>query len=597
MAAAGNESGSEGSSGNYQVVARRFRPQTFDELVGQEDVLQSLRRALEQGRVPHAFLFTGSRGVGKTTSARILARCLNCEKGPTPAPCGVCDPCKSILDGSNPDVIEMDAASNRGVDEVRRLRESVSFATMQSRYRVVILDEVHMFTKEAFNAFLKTLEEPPPQVVFVLATTERHKVPDTIISRCQVLPFRRVGETDLVKRLRMIADKEGVTLVDPVLEEIAMSVRGGVRDAETALERILPLAREMGDAFDLEAYRTLTARVGLDAVVEVVQALLQGDAKKGLAFARAMQEQGFDEREALGEITSMLRSLLLMKIDGEDTGLVPLSGALRDRVQEVAKDVDTARLDAMIGAGILGRERLRRLEDRGVVFEIALVRMAQAGSLPTLADLLAEVRAGGGGAIAAAAPAPAAAAPDRSAPTRAAAPRQAAPAPAAPQIPTTPVTDSNELKVRSLARLSDRKLLQTTLELCRFTGPDQNGKVVVTLESERKMFIDRLKSPVIEQELKQVIQEAAARDVTVEIRTGGGAGAGAGGGAAAAGGPKKPPPTNAQPGPKAKRVLKKFGGRVVQVNPQDRVQQPPPAPPSEPDFEGEMLDPGLPPEE
>ena len=592
MAAAGNDSGPEGNAGNYQVVARRFRPQTFDELVGQEEVLQSLRRALEQGRVPHAFLFTGSRGVGKTTSARILARCLNCQKGPTPTPCGVCDACVSILDGSNPDVIEMDAASNRGVDEVRRLRESVSFATMQSRYRVVILDEVHMFTKEAFNAFLKTLEEPPPQVVFVLATTERHKVPDTIISRCQVLPFRRVGETDLVKRLRMIADKEGVTIVDPVLEEIAMSVRGGVRDAETALERILPLAREMGDAFDLEAYRTLTARVGLDAVVEVVQALLQGDAKKGLEFARAMQEQGFDEREALGEITSMLRSLLLMKIDGEDTGLVPLSGTLRDRVQAVAKDVDTARLDAMIGAGILGRERLRRLEDRGVVFEIALVRMAQAGALPTLADLLAEVRAGG---IVAAAPAPAADA--RPAPPRAAPPAAAAPAKAkaAPVIPTTPVADADDLKARSLARLSDRKLLQTTLDLCKFTGPDQNGRVVVTLESERKMFIDRLKSPVIEQEIKQVIQEAAARDITVEIRL---PGAGAGGAPAGGdGAAKRPPPTNAQPGPKAKRVLKKFGGRVVQVNPQDRVKEPPPAASSEPEFEGEMLDPGEPPQD
>lgn len=592
MAAAGDDSGAGGGHDHYQVVARRFRPQTFDELVGQEEVLQSLRRALEQGRVPHAFLFTGSRGVGKTTSARILARCLNCEQGPTPSPCGTCDACVSILDGSNPDVIEMDAASNRGVDEVRRLRESVSFATMQSRYRVVILDEVHMFTKEAFNAFLKTLEEPPPKVVFVLATTERHKVPDTIISRCQVLPFRRVGETDLVKRLGMITEKEGVAIAEDVLEEIAMAVRGGVRDAETALERILPLARELGDKFDLEAYRTLTARVGLDAVVEVVQALLGGDAKKGLEFARAMQEQGFDEREALGEITSMLRSLLLMKIDGVDTGLVPMSGALRERVQAVADGVDTARLDAMIGAGILGRERLRRLEDRGVVFEIALVRMAQAGALPTLSDLLAEIRAGGGGVPAAAAPASAVAAPSRATPTRAAAPATPA-APAQPARPTTPVADSRELKARALAALSDRKLLQATLELCRFDGPDQNGQVVVTLETERKMYIDRLKSPVIEQELRQVIQEVAARDVTVELRVAGGGGSGA----PAASGARTPPKKDAQPGPKAKQLLKKFGGRVVQVNPQDRVKQAPPAAPQEPDFGGEMLDPGAPPED
>ena len=600
MAAAGSDSGS-GEAGTYQVVARRFRPQTFEELVGQDEVLQSLRRALEQDRVPHAFLFTGSRGVGKTTSARILARCLNCEQGPTASPCGACAACRSILDGSNPDVVEMDAASNRGVDEVRRLRESVSFATMQSRYRVVILDEVHMFTKEAFNAFLKTLEEPPPKVVFVLATTERHKVPDTIISRCQVLSFRRVGEQDLVKRLGMIAEKEGVAIQAPVLEEIAMAVRGGVRDAETALERVLPLARELGDGFDLDAYRALTARVGFDAVVDVVEALLQGDAKQGLAFARAMQEQGSDEREALGEITSLLRSLLLMKIDGADTGLVPLTGALRERVQAIADGVDAARLDAMIGAALLGRERLRRLEDRGVVFEIALVRMAQAGALPTLADLLAEVRAGGGGALAAAAPAPAVAAPRRPAPSRDAGP--AAPAePAAPARPTAPVTGSDELKARALAMLRDRKLLQGTLELCAFQGPDQNGRVVVTLESPRKMYIDRLKSPVIEQELKQVIQQAAARDVTVELRTGAsdGASSGASSGASAGGSSgtsrsAKAARKDAEPGPKAKQVMKKFGGRVVEVNPKDRVQRAPaPSPEHEPD--GDMLDPGEPPE-
>ena len=615
MASASNENGSGG--GHYQVVARRFRPQTFDELVGQEEVLQSLRRALQQGRVPHAFLFTGSRGVGKTTSARILARCLNCSEGPTPEPCGACDACASILDGSNPDVIEMDAASNRGVDEVRRLRESVSFATMQSRYRVVILDEVHMFTKEAWNAFLKTLEEPPPKVVFVLATTERHKVPDTIISRCQVLPFRRVGETDLVKRLRMITEKEGVAIAEDVLEEIAMSVRGGVRDAETALERILPLVHELGDAFDLEAYRTLTARVGTDAVLDVVQSLLHGDAKQGLAFARAMQEQGFDEREALGEITAMLRSVLLMKIDGVDTGLVPLSGALRDRAQQVAADVDSSRLDAMIGAGILGRERLRRLEDRGVVLEIALVRMAQAGALPTLSDLLAEVRAGGVSAPASSAQAPAPAAAARSAP--AARPADAAPAPPpASTRPKAPAADANELKARALAGLVDRKLLQATLKLCRFVGPDEAGRVLVTLETERKMYIDRLKSPVIEQELKQVIKDVAGREVTVELRVAGDAGvtstgspsagsssvgsssagaASAAVDAASAGADKAPATRGAKPGPKAKQLLKKFGGRVVQVNPQDRIKERPESGAADHDVGDETLDPGLPPQD
>jgi len=394
--------GKQAEDAPYQVVARRFRPQTFQEVVGQDEVLQSLRLALRDQRVPHAFLFSGSRGVGKTTSARILARCLNCEQGPTAEPCGTCDLCRSILDGSNPDVIEIDAASNNGVADVRQLIDHVGFATMRSRYRVVILDEAHMLSKAAFNALLKTLEEPPPQVVFVLATTELHKLPETIRSRCQVLLFRRVGDDDLKKRLQMIAAREKVEVADEVLDEIAASVRGGVRDAETALERVLPLLREQGKKFDRDAYRLMVARVGADASVEVVASLLQGDARRALHFARELQQNGTDEREALGELVETLRWLLLLHVDGPDSGLVPISGALRQRLQELAAAAVPHQLDAMVSAGVLGRERLRRLEDRGVVLEVALVRMAQAALLPSVADLLAEVRAGGGVAVAAA---------------------------------------------------------------------------------------------------------------------------------------------------------------------------------------------------
>ncbi|MFK7741137.1 MAG: DNA polymerase III subunit gamma/tau [Planctomycetota bacterium] len=592
----------------YQVVARRFRPQTFTELVGQDDVLQSLRVALTQQRVPHAFVFSGSRGVGKTTSARILARCLNCEKGPTPDPCGVCSSCRSILDGSNPDVIEVDAASNNGVDDVRRLRESVSFATMQSRYRVVILDEAHMMSKAAFNALLKTLEEPPPKVVFVLATTERHKLPDTIQSRCQVLLFKRVGEEDLVKRLRMIAEKEGASIADDVLAEIAGSVRGGVRDAETALERVLPLAREHGDGFDLAAYRTLTARVGTDAVVEVVAELLQGNAKAGLHFAAEMQQHGTDERDVLGEIVEALRWLLLLKVDGKESVLVSASGAMRELLQKLADEADTTRLDAMIGAGLLGRDRLRRLEDRSAVFELALVRMAQAGAMPTLADLLAEVRAGGGGGTqrsAAGAASPPAAGNHRGAAggSRAGGPgsggagfggapartsvrpggRAASPPPpaaaAAAATPAVPVASSEELKARLLNRLNDRKLLQATLEQCRIEGPSDTGQVVITCESPRKMYRDRLKSPAIEQEVRAAVLECAGRPVQVEFRVSDKptqamvAGAGAGGCSPATGGPgAAASPVDVPPGERTKRVIKRFGGRVVQIDPPDRVR-------------------------
>ena len=580
----------------YQVVARRFRPQTFSELVGQDEVLRSLRSALEQDRVPHSFVFSGSRGVGKTTSARILARCLNCDKGPTPEPCGTCNSCVSILAGNNPDVIEVDAASNNGVDDVRRLRESVSFATMQSRYRVVILDEAHMMSKAAFNAFLKTLEEPPPKVVFVLATTELHRLPDTIRSRCQVLLFKRVGEEDLQKRLRMIADQDGVKVPDEVLAEIAASVRGGVRDAETALERVLPLARDLGDKFDLAAYRTLTSRLGTNAVVDVVAALMSGDAKRGLHFANDLQKHGTDEREALGEIVDMLRWVMLLKVDGEDSVLVPLTGAMREQVAGLAKDADTARLDAMIGAGLLGRDRLRRLEDRSAVFEVALVRMAGAGAMPTLSDLLAEVRSGqfvpqaapqqAGGR-----PAPPQGRPQAGRPQAAGGASRGA-ALSTPKAvvarPTGPVANAKELKSRAMVLLESRKMLQATLELCRVEGPSEQGSVVVTLETERKMHIDRLKSKVIEQEMKQVIHDAAGREVTVEIRIGGADGSST----SVSGDDKTPAPPKAKPGEKAQAVMKKFGGRVVQVNPPDRIQKPAPSAPEE-----EILDPGDLPEE
>ncbi|MBL8727593.1 MAG: DNA polymerase III subunit gamma/tau [Planctomycetes bacterium] len=559
--------GKQASEGPYQVVARRFRPQTFQEVVGQDEVLQSLRMALRDQRVPHAFLFSGSRGVGKTTSARILARCLNCEHGPTADPCGTCDLCRSILDGSNPDVIEIDAASNNGVDDVRALREQVGFATMRSRYRVVILDEVHMLSKPAFNALLKTLEEPPPQVVFVLATTELHKVPETIRSRCQVLLFRRVGDDDLKKRLQMIAAREQVEVADEVLDEIAASVRGGVRDAETALERVLPLLREQGKAFGRDAYRTMVARVGIDATIEVTASLLQGDARAALHFARQLQQNGTDEREALGELVEMLRWVMLLQIDGADSGLVPIAGALRQRLQELAAGAEPHQLDAMITAGVLGRERLRRLEDRGAVLEVALVRMAQAAQLPTVADLLAEVRAGGGmAALPAGAHAPA---PTRTSNPPAAAPRAAAAAPTPPRpaaMPSTPPADAADLRARTLQMLQDRALLQASVEQCRFAGPDAQGRVVVTLHSERKLHQDRLQSPVIQQELTQVIRTAAAAEVTVEFRIGDAAGGAAAPGAAA---------NQAEPGPTAKRVLQKFRGRVVQVNPEDRRREAP----------------------
>ena len=557
----------------YQVVARRFRPKAFAEVVGQEAIQTSLKSAIDEGRIPHAFLFAGSRGIGKTTMARILARCLNCEQGPTAEPCGVCSQCLATLAGSNPDVLEIDAASNRRIDDMRPLIERVATVSMRSRYKVYILDEVHMLTKEAFNALLKTLEEPPAKVVFVLATTELHKVPDTIRSRCQVHHFRRIDEDDIVRRLRMIAVADGVSLPEDVLAEIALTSRGGMRDAETALERVLSMARAAGGVFDLAALRELSQRLGHDRALEIAAALLAGDAAAGLRFAKDLQQSGVDEREALGDLVEVLRSALLFSIDGPESTLVSYSGALRLQLQALAAKAEPQRLLAMIQACLLGRERLRRLDDRAAVLDLTIVRMAQAGALPTLGQLVAAVRdgvgvmptaSGSGGSASAISSRPSALAVTSTATTNIA------------TANTGGDGGDGGLRSRLLASVRDQLNLHTTLEGCRYEGPDANGRVVVVVLTEKKIYRDRLHAPGLQQQIQGLIQVAAGRPVNVEWQF------------QAPGGDVLPPSLAAiPPSAAAERVMKAFGGRVIAINPPDtkRSAAPQPEPPHDPSTE------------
>ncbi|MFN3477224.1 MAG: DNA polymerase III subunit gamma/tau, partial [Candidatus Methylomirabilales bacterium] len=224
---------------SYLVLARKWRPQTFDEVVGQRPVTQTLKNAILQNRLAHALLFAGPRGVGKTTTARILAKALNCEQGPTPEPCNRCPRCREITEGRSMDCIEIDGASNRGIDEVRELRENVRYAPALGKSKVIIIDEVHMLTEPAFNALLKTLEEPPPRVVFVLATTEPHKVPPTIHSRCQRHDFRRIGLQEMVGRLQTICSAEGIEVEKEALLAMAKAAEGSLRDAESLLDQVI----------------------------------------------------------------------------------------------------------------------------------------------------------------------------------------------------------------------------------------------------------------------------------------------------------------------------------------------------------------------
>lgn len=293
----------------YVALYRKWRPQGFDSLVGQEAVRTALTNALETGRIAHAYLFAGPRGTGKTSTAKILAKAVNCENGPTPNPCNKCQNCVRINDGTSMDVFEIDAASNRGIDEIRDLREKVAFAPVNGRYKVYIIDEVHMLTTEAFNALLKTLEEPPPHVIFILATTEPHKIPATIHSRCQRFDFKRVTDSDIVKRLREVADGSGIAADDDALQLIAVQADGGMRDALSLLDQ----CGVMAERVSAETVRSVLGIVGREALRELVKAIGEGNVPEALELLEALLAGGKDVKQIITELAEYLRAVLLYK--------------------------------------------------------------------------------------------------------------------------------------------------------------------------------------------------------------------------------------------------------------------------------------------
>ena len=378
----------------YLVLARKYRPQRFADLTGQEHVVRTLTNALKSGRVAHAFLFTGPRGCGKTTSARILARALNCEKGPTPEPCGVCGPCVEIAAGNDMDVQEIDAASNNGVDDVRALREAAKFLPARDRYKVYIVDEVHMLSSAAFNALLKTLEEPPGHIKFLLATTDPQKLPATILSRVQRHNIQLVPLSKIVARLREIAIGEKVQASDGALAMVARQAQGSMRDALSLLDQLFsahdPAAGEISDA---EAAETLGA---LDTAVvrETVQAILARDAGGALQGVVKAYEQGADMKRLAEELASHARNLVLASLPGVKQDLP--DHELRSLAQE-AKEHDGAQLARVFELLQLAQDEVAKAASPRHALEVALLRavhLSPSGSLP---DLVARVEALGKG--------------------------------------------------------------------------------------------------------------------------------------------------------------------------------------------------------
>ncbi len=360
----------------YQGLARKYRPQTFEDLVGQEAVAQSLGNALRQGKVSHGHLMAGPRGTGKTTSARILARALNCEKGPTATPCGKCRHCLDIAAGTDLDVIEIDAASNTGVDNIRDLRERVMQAPLAARYKVYIIDEVHMLSIGAFNALLKTLEEPPPSVVFVLATTEFEKVPETIRSRCVVHTFRRMTTEDIVRRLEQVGRAEGVKLAEADEREIygmiARSVEGGMRDALVALDQLLAMTESKPT---IEAANRLLGLADQQTLHQTVAWIAAGDAVKLLGLVEDLVDRGRNLERFVRSLIAYLRELMLMQA-GADERLLGLTGESLEEARAQARELAPATLYNILNHIFELEERIKKSPQARFLLEFTLVRLA-----------------------------------------------------------------------------------------------------------------------------------------------------------------------------------------------------------------------------
>jgi DNA polymerase-3 subunit gamma/tau len=362
----------------YQVIARKYRPQSFSELLGQEHVRITLENAIQQNRIAHGYIFSGQRGTGKTTVARILARCLNCIQGPTPQPCGACASCAEIAAGSAVDVIEIDAASNRGINEMRELRENVRYRPARDRYKVFIIDEAHQITTEAFNALLKTLEEPPEWVVFILCTTEVHKVPTTIASRCQLFSFRSVDFRELVARMEWICAQEGIEADSESLAVLAQAGEGSVRDSLSALDQAIACCGARLNASDV---RSLLGMFSLDSLEQVTRALTAADSRQMLEVVQELERNGRNLQHFCRELARYFRNLLVAKIAGSETPLIAASRQEQARLADIAAQFSEEDLTRYLQLTLeLFRDLQFSLQPR-FHLEVGLMRLVHAGKL------------------------------------------------------------------------------------------------------------------------------------------------------------------------------------------------------------------------
>ena len=543
----------------YQVLARKWRPQSLDELVGQPHVARTLQNAVAGGRIAHAYVFAGVRGTGKTSVARILAKCLNCVKGPTVTPCDTCASCLEIIEGRSLDVMELDAASRTGVDNIRELQEVVSYAAVRDRYKILIIDEAHMLSKAAFNALLKTLEEPPPQVVFVLATTEIQKLLPTILSRCQVFEFHRVPLKSIASHLRRVANAEKITVSERTLERVARAGEGSLRDALSVLERVLATCGStVGDE---DALQVLGA-VRTEVLVEFVRGIAARDPAALLAALDALVDDGHDLVHFWGELVGVVRDLMLMRAWPE--GGEALSRTA-DEVAELAEAGGALALEdwTRVFQILAGLEYgLKASSQPRFLFEGALIRMAGLGAVRPIEDILASLR------IPTAPAAP-------GAPPKAK--RDAAPGVRPPAPPTAIAAgfeDVREAVVSAVTRA--RPMLGAMLQRAAAVIVD-GGSLVVTFGAADSGVRRTLLGENNVRSIEQIVTQALGRPVALRVsESSEGISAPVAGAEAGSTESKQDLTDRARKDPAVSRVLTEFGAQIVDVRQHRHEAEPTP---------------------
>jgi len=488
----------------YQVIARKYRPQSFAELIGQEHVRTTLENAISQKRIAHGYIFSGQRGTGKTTVARILARCLNCIQGPTVNPCGVCASCLEVTAGNAVDVIEIDAASNRGINEMRELRENVRYRPARDRYKVFIIDEAHQITNEAFNALLKTLEEPPEWVVFVLCTTEVHKIPTTIASRCQQFSFRSVDFAEIMSRMEWICKQEGIEAGPEVLSVLAQVGEGSVRDSLSALDQAIACC---GVKLDAAEVRGLLGMFSLDSLHEVTAALESEDSSRMLDVVQELERNGRNLQHFCRELARYFRNLLVAKVAGANTRLIAATAAEQERLVQIAGGFSEEDLTRYLQLTLeLFKDLQFSLQPRFHV-EMGLLRLVQAGKLQPIEEALAALGGGGGGSVPAPKITPAAKKPT---PT----PTVSAPANPAPTAATGPIPVASGSWAERLHNALIESGMQFTADAVEHSEiTESNGELHFVTPEEFRLSMN-------EKDMLKTVQKVAGRPMRIKITFG-----------------------------------------------------------------------------